>query len=794
MPNNWVYAKDQWGDKQYIHPDDVPAAQEQGWQILTDFDEKVDDFVEKNKGIKGAGKVFLGQMADEALGGVPELVYDKTKSPLEIAQKEALKKYHSGWNAAGGVTGFGGGMLIGAPAFKAASEGGKAVTKGVTKMLGAKAAGNVGEKTLKKVAKDVVAEGAGTGAEAALLSTPYAFTEAVLGDPEDASETIMMGVGLGTLFGGAGAMAKGFKNLIGETAKGKEAREFLEGKMISDKNFKAKAEDYAWESLDPTLSQQRKTQAFTNTYDEAGLAVGVKPVEGTREIGRMLIDEGVVTGRATKASMYEKVQQMGSDLGKKVGQAFEQVDSRFGEGAKISKLDIAVNLERKLTSLAAKDPSKKKFVRRVMSDLNDLIDTPEDLLSLSEANVLKSNYQNMIKNYGIDDINYQGLLKEIPREFNVQIRKKIGELDPQALNDLTVTQAKLANVSAARNVLEYSAAREAKNNDFGLNSFVSGAGGASAGAQIGGAPGAIVGGFATMLTREAARRFGNQVASLAYDKSRGLLFAEQAMKRTADELDRIPSILANLRKKMPAKKTQTLEALNRLLRTEEDTDKLEKSLEREPEKPKAVKRANEKLSTWASNAERVSEEVGRFADPIVEGGAPEIGSALVGKMTNAVSYLQQQVPKPPRPHSPFSPEIVWKPSDYDMNVFLEKAAVVENPMIVLDELEQGTLSRAHMHALKGVYPAFHRMITERIQKEAVENPVVIPYNQRIKLSLLIDSPLDISLENESIKYYQSGLTERQDAEEQAQEAPFKASVQIADSMMTENEAMQKRRV
>lgn len=192
-----------------------------GYRVETPSQAAVREYVRDNQGMKGALKVGLGQLADEALLGLPELVYDHKGDPLEVAKKEALKKEHELANTLGGITGFGGSLVYGGPLWEGAAKVGEKVAAHVAEKLAVTAGEEVGKRTIAAAAKDVVkrmaAKGVGAGAEGAVVSMPHAVTEAALGDPDDAAETLLAGVGVGALLGGGGVLARDFAKLTKET-------------------------------------------------------------------------------------------------------------------------------------------------------------------------------------------------------------------------------------------------------------------------------------------------------------------------------------------------------------------------------------------------------------------------------------------------------------------------------------------------------------------------------------------------------------------------------------------------
>lgn len=176
------------------------------------------EYVEENRGLKGAAKVGLLQFADEALFGIPELVYEKKADPLDVAKWEALKADHQLANAIGGVGGFAASTVLpGVSALgKGASLAGKAAERGVldatervvASRLAAAGVEAGGKRIAAQVVQKALASGAKLGTEALVYAAPQAMTEAALGDPEGAAETVMWAMGSGAVLGGVGAVGK----------------------------------------------------------------------------------------------------------------------------------------------------------------------------------------------------------------------------------------------------------------------------------------------------------------------------------------------------------------------------------------------------------------------------------------------------------------------------------------------------------------------------------------------------------------------------------------------------------
>lgn len=208
------------GEAGTVPAENIRDAVQQGYTVKTPSQLAVDSYVNENKGLRGAVKVGLTQFADEAMLGIPELIYDHKADPLDVAKWEALKKEHDLANTVGGVGGFGASLITGAPLFEGAAKVGEKATEAVAARMMARGAEEAGARSVKAAAKQIVtniaSKAAGGGVEGAMIGMPHAITEAALGEPSDAAESVLFGVGVGTLFGAGGAMAK---ELIGLGAK-----------------------------------------------------------------------------------------------------------------------------------------------------------------------------------------------------------------------------------------------------------------------------------------------------------------------------------------------------------------------------------------------------------------------------------------------------------------------------------------------------------------------------------------------------------------------------------------------
>ena len=301
-----------------VPAENIVMAMDKGYRPVSASEQAIEEYKAENKGLKGDLKVGIGQLVDEAAMGLPEIIYQHKGDPFEVAKWEALKKEHDVANTIGGVFGFGGSLLYGGPLFKGATKAGEVGAK-ATGLLADKiiqvSAEEVAKRTATTAAKELlkksITKAGGMAAEGMALSAPHAITEAMLGDPEAAAESIMMGAGLGAIFGGGGSM---LKELTGPVAKKVASatgiNKILEGNEGMRTLFKEKAEEKAVEALNPTLSQ---TEKLSRSKD-------------VKQLGRFLLDEGVVTPLASKKDIFQRLDDKTMQYGKEIGEKLQKFD------------------------------------------------------------------------------------------------------------------------------------------------------------------------------------------------------------------------------------------------------------------------------------------------------------------------------------------------------------------------------------------------------------------------------------------------------------------------------------
>lgn len=905
------------GNRGTIPSANVRQALAQGYSVETPTESAINQFVDENKGLKGAAKVAAGEFANQALFGLPEIILRKTMDPLDVAKAEALRKEHSFADITGGVAGFGTSLFTGAPLFRAASAAGEKTAGMIAERIIAASTEEISKRSAMAAARDILgnyaARGVGGAVEGGVLVAPHAITETMLGDPEQAAETLLAGVGIGTAFGAGGALAKDLFKLGSAGTKavltaGKDASEAV-GSTAQVAARKAASVATGIPEADILHYTQNLERANTNhaVYSELG---GGNAIEGVKAE----IDD-VVSGFKDKINIASKAAE---NAKLELDQAYNIEKQRLAQTRAPSSLAPEIMGELENTKIRLKEKSDELFraldgndIKIKTSDLDgfvtkqmdslrptkdaavfgetakaeharlerlqkDLKTLPEELDLNTAKGIIKQMDPDLNFSYGAGEFNElsQRNGKAFRKFMNDQLRQSPeaaaildemshmsqvlsraskafgtiekatsnvnnifsprGQLNKEILNQLGSMSGKdftaqLAEMEKAKSLLEKSRVQDIRGELFpsltqkqadlekqvqelqrnfeplksltpqrtqgilrnqgfatpnienrkaldflsevtGKNyhdvikdvntvdkfakSSITGSRKTLLGAAVGSAIGGPVGGALGSAIGAAGDIYGGQVLKKLIDAApdvSGLLFAEKAMKDVAMKLDTIPTILSNMADKVPVKgTTASLEALLRINGEREQSGKTASPAKRAEE----LKKLTEKVSMWAANPAAAMHKIQQLTGPLISGGAPVIGAALGAKYTQATNYLYSAVPKPPRPNSPFAAQYKWKPSDSELAAFEQKLQTVMDPFSVLHELQAGTLTKNHMHALKQVYPVLHQKIQQKVQGQVLKGVKPISYQHRIKLSLLMDAPMDSSMTGQAILDFQ----------------------------------------
>jgi hypothetical protein len=857
----------------------------------------VREYVDENKGLGGQLKTAVMQFADEALMGVPELVADKKQDPLEIAKRQALKKENAIANTLGGIGGFGASLVYGGPVGKMATLSMRAGEKAVAGRLAAAGASAGTQSAAKELAKKIARSSSQLGVEGVTFAAPTAITEAALGDPELAAETLLVNGLAGGALGAVGRTGKEILKLGKKTASGivpkllpdvpvtaadapltgpplndlpgavkKESQqsilERLTAKKANSKEIEEAYKELGLEALEGSVSSSKFIQdldsALSKKVSPAGMARQEKwqkvfdttdqtfkealensaPVDALSAGDQIRKTLGVQVSEKYKPfqKMYDDLRQLTDTIAipDEARLKFDQKAFNYGDKNKGFTKDIKDYADRiiaedsasgvegviralkddvskayrnaeynrakaleglqdqaeefleneivkqakrieleglpEASSLAKEFLKQKEFVNKEYSGFKEFMGVLGDVskvkskgtkafLDALEDNVALSSEK--IVNKLFDKNNSRALewlKKESPEAFDVLVGYKKNELLQRSIRDdrvqmgallrnldglspqmknLMFSPEQLKKLSAAETVMR-SVPKDVNPSGTAraieLNDLMS--------------PTKVIFGGLQDKASEA-------ILKASQNKNAGLFLVENSMAKVAKKLDELPQKIDGMlkgRRLTDVAKTTSVGAIQRLI------ENADSGMSRVA----AFEKLREDLSEIESNPALPMDRSAKLTEGLTNGGAPETASQLTIKNALITKYLSDHIPKPIRINTPFK-QVKWTPTDAELSRFERRVHAIQNPLSVIDDLVDGTLSTEAIDAVKTVYPKLFQNIQGRVMQQFMDNPQTVDYNNRIKLSLLLDMPLDDALKPENIRALQANFAGQDEA-------------------------------
>jgi hypothetical protein len=131
--------------------------------------------------------------------------------------------------------------------------------------------------------------------------------------------------------------------------------------------------------------------------------------------------------------------------------------------------------------------------------------------------------------------------------------------------------------------------------------------------------------------------------------------------------------------------------------------------------------------------------------------APNIAPHVHSTAFNAINFLNSRLPGAGNeliqdPHQ--------EPSKAEKSQWLDLHSVVNNPLSVLDHVQNGTLNHHHVEALNTVYPDLHAEMVSKIGEQLGKLKSIgkeLPYQKRLQVGMLMGSPLDSTMTPQSMQ-------------------------------------------
>lgn len=139
-------------------------------------------------------------------------------------------------------------------------------------------------------------------------------------------------------------------------------------------------------------------------------------------------------------------------------------------------------------------------------------------------------------------------------------------------------------------------------------------------------------------------------------------------------------------------------------------------------------------------------------------GTPAIKAAAQTRLRAGVSYLNQQLPQDPMAGtSILVNKSNFTPSDATVSKFTRQLDAVSNPMSVVDRISNGRVSLDEIQALKAVHPAIYNKLQASVINGIMEHGEKIPYERRLQIGQLFNTPTDYSMQPQFIASMQQNF-------------------------------------
>lgn len=127
--------------------------------------------------------------------------------------------------------------------------------------------------------------------------------------------------------------------------------------------------------------------------------------------------------------------------------------------------------------------------------------------------------------------------------------------------------------------------------------------------------------------------------------------------------------------------------------------------------------------------------------------APAISNSLIATANRATQFLASKLPAQ-EPSSPMTPP--YKPSPAELYKFNRYTQIVDNPLVALDQVKHGTLTRETLETLDAVYPKLFAEMKMQVMDKITKKLDSVPYRTKLMLSMFTGQDLSNSLKSQNI--------------------------------------------
>jgi len=650
--------------------------------------------------------------------------------------------------------------------FRAATKAGaatEAVTAGVLKKL-IKDTGK--SKIAKEVLRKGLTKGAGSAVEGAAFSLGQLVSENELGEADFNAENVISSIKTGALLGGVAGGIFGAAELLVPVVKNNAVQ-------LVNKSIK--------KTVDPSLNAQQlagRTPAQISKIKKMNPFVYEKTPQMLQKVAKVKS----IRAFDTNTKLFNAVREFSDDAGKSISATLKEIDTIVDDAMLPMETRVSENVINKLDELkktlgfvdesgqTLRSATAQQGVKKIENAIKFWEDSlaSNQTLSATKLNELKQRYQKLAR---WDRKGQLPLDEQINREISRSLRQDTldfadslgGSLGPklrESLEDFGLSQEFLASFGKK---IDSQSAKEY----LGVRDLL--LGGAADAFLAPGTAAAIVG------TKKFLQSDFRRKLSIFSNIERANNQVQKKIKNSVKNFTLSPKRVA------PPLTTKML--LNHPLAKEKTESGNIRS-------PKNVTQAFKNLQTNLIDLQDQDALVQTSRIQNIETTAPNTHAMATAVLSSAASFLLHKLPK--KTVSGALPMLTkdYTPTSQEVSKFNRYLQAINDPTSVLDDLEQGKVSREAIEAIKVVFPNMYQRIQEEVLLQVSENPDKISYDKRLQLGIVLNIPTDAALNPENIAALQAHFKETEEVQLGGSDtisASKASNIDIAESRMSETE-------
>lgn len=703
----------------------------------------------------GFGQVGIKKLLD--------VVGPKDSGQKYVDYNKRITEAYPGMTTAGEVTGIAASALIGNEAGLARVLPGAFVARagaGAEALTGGALSRVLGTGLAKEALRDGAKLAARGAVEGALYGGGTEVSSQLLGEPELAADKIFAAMGHGALGGAAGGFALGAGARLGSAAT-KAIGTAVEGKLSA---VLSKAADVTETQGTKGLAELANSATKAAAEEQAWRATGARKAfvqqadarfaGGTKGVGEVLLRHGVID--AESGILKAGLEGSPEKLAPKIAAAKETVGARIGDLTKTSPArvtgqqvadavyEVVAPLEKQAGNLAVAD-SVKSYAYELAEVLK--LESPGKTIPVQELLEQRKILDDIIYREGspLNPSPRVGALREVRGKLEGLIVDSMDQAAKDAgrtgfADELRALKKDYQALAIAQKAVDDTVSRRAANNMFGLGSKGFGIAGLASGHAITGA--------AMGVGHQFLQDRGNAMAAVALSR----LAATETLGKMIQSVDAQVSRSAKGLLSPAAKAASSASTRTKTKAKTEQPPRVRAQA--------AIRDVVEAQSNPEAYAKRVEDRLRPVRDV-----SPDVANQLAMSSARALAFLATKLP-PQFSRGPLdtgSP--VGRITDQDAQRFLKYYAAVNDPMSAFRAMERGALSREAAEALRVTQPKLYADLQSQAFEHVAEQKAKgkpVPYDRRVTLSLLLDVPLDPSLQPEKLRFLQQNVASSPD--------------------------------